>query len=132
MQVGRHDWTTHVEEGESYKVCAACGKLPRASRGKKQEGPYRDTFERRGQFRRSVVGHTKTEPLTRPLQRARAGRGKRPRRSARRPALSKVLALQVELCSPGLIASCAWGTLAAFGLSAGVLAAGPVQPVYSP
>jgi hypothetical protein len=43
-RLGRHDWTTHVEEGESYKVCAACGKLPRGSRGKKQEGPYRDTF----------------------------------------------------------------------------------------
>ena len=29
-RLGRHDWTTHVEEGESYKVCAACGKSPRA------------------------------------------------------------------------------------------------------
>ena len=28
-RLGRHDWTTHVEEGESYKVCAACGKSPR-------------------------------------------------------------------------------------------------------
>jgi hypothetical protein len=27
--LGRHDWTTHVEDGESYKVCAACGKSPR-------------------------------------------------------------------------------------------------------
>ena len=43
-RLGRHDWTTHVEEGESYKVCANCGKTPRAPRGKKQEGPYRDTF----------------------------------------------------------------------------------------
>jgi hypothetical protein len=43
-RLGRHDWTTRVEEGESYKVCANCGKPPRASRGKKQEGPYRDTF----------------------------------------------------------------------------------------
>jgi hypothetical protein len=25
-RLGRHDWTTRVEEGESYKVCAACGK----------------------------------------------------------------------------------------------------------
>jgi hypothetical protein len=31
-RLGRHDWTTHVEEGESYKVCAACGKLPREPR----------------------------------------------------------------------------------------------------
>jgi hypothetical protein len=43
----------------------------------------------------------------------------------------RVLALQVELCLPRLIASCAWGTLAAYGLSAEVLAAGPVHPVYS-
>jgi hypothetical protein len=27
-RLGRHDWTTHVEGGESYKVCAACGKTP--------------------------------------------------------------------------------------------------------
>jgi hypothetical protein len=26
--LGRHDWVTHVERGESYKVCAACGKTP--------------------------------------------------------------------------------------------------------
>jgi hypothetical protein len=25
-KLGRHDWTTRVEEGESYKVCANCGK----------------------------------------------------------------------------------------------------------
>ena len=35
-RLGRHDWTTHVEEGESYKVCAACGKTPREPR---QPGP---------------------------------------------------------------------------------------------
>jgi hypothetical protein len=29
--LGRHDWTTRVEGGESYKVCTACGKTPRAS-----------------------------------------------------------------------------------------------------
>jgi hypothetical protein len=28
-RLGRHDWTTRVEEGESYQVCAACGKSPR-------------------------------------------------------------------------------------------------------
>jgi hypothetical protein len=28
-RLGRHDWTTRVEEGESYKVCAACGKSQR-------------------------------------------------------------------------------------------------------
>jgi hypothetical protein len=27
-RLGRHEWTTRVEEGESYKVCAACGKTP--------------------------------------------------------------------------------------------------------
>jgi hypothetical protein len=44
----------------------------------------------------------------------------------------KVLALQVELCSPRLIASRAEARRRPpFGLSAGVLAAGPVQPVYS-
>jgi hypothetical protein len=43
-RLGRHDWTTRVDEGESYKVCAYCGKTPRGSRGRKREGPYRDTF----------------------------------------------------------------------------------------
>lgn len=28
-RLGRHEWTTRVEGGESYKVCAACGKSPR-------------------------------------------------------------------------------------------------------
>jgi len=28
--VGLHAWTTRVEHGESYKVCSACGKTPRA------------------------------------------------------------------------------------------------------
>jgi hypothetical protein len=27
-RLGRHDWTTHVERGETYKVCAVCGKTP--------------------------------------------------------------------------------------------------------
>ena len=27
--VGRHALTTQVEQGESYKVCSACGKTPR-------------------------------------------------------------------------------------------------------
>jgi hypothetical protein len=31
-RLGRHEWTTRVEEGESYKVCAACGKSPKGSR----------------------------------------------------------------------------------------------------
>jgi hypothetical protein len=43
-RLGRHDWTTRADEGESYKVCAYCGKTPRGSRGRKREGPYRDTF----------------------------------------------------------------------------------------
>jgi hypothetical protein len=43
-RLGRHDWTTRVDEGESYKVCAYCGKTPRGSCGRKRESPYRDTF----------------------------------------------------------------------------------------
>ena len=31
-KLGRHEWTTRVEEGESYKVCAFCGKSPKGSR----------------------------------------------------------------------------------------------------
>ena len=31
-RLGRHEWTTRVEEGESYKVCASCGKSPKGSR----------------------------------------------------------------------------------------------------
>jgi hypothetical protein len=31
-RLGRHDWTTRVEEGESYEVCASCGKSPKGSR----------------------------------------------------------------------------------------------------
>jgi hypothetical protein len=27
-RLGRHEWTTRVEAGENYKVCAACGKTP--------------------------------------------------------------------------------------------------------
>jgi len=30
-RLGRHEWTTRVEGGESYKVCASCGKLPPGS-----------------------------------------------------------------------------------------------------
>ena len=30
---GRHDLTTRVEQGESYKVCSNCGKTPRGVRG---------------------------------------------------------------------------------------------------
>ena len=26
-RLGRHRWTARVEEGETYKVCAHCGKL---------------------------------------------------------------------------------------------------------
>ena len=28
--VGRHSWTTRVEQGESYEVCSNCGKTPRS------------------------------------------------------------------------------------------------------
>jgi hypothetical protein len=27
-RLGRHEWTTRVEKGESYTVCAVCGKTP--------------------------------------------------------------------------------------------------------
>jgi hypothetical protein len=27
-RLGRHEWTTRVEGGENYKVCASCGKSP--------------------------------------------------------------------------------------------------------
>ena len=32
--LGRHRWANHVEKGESYVVCSACGKSP--------HGPDRD------------------------------------------------------------------------------------------
>jgi len=32
-RVGHHTWTSHVEGGETYKVCSVCGKTPRQSRG---------------------------------------------------------------------------------------------------
>jgi hypothetical protein len=35
--LGRHTWTTHVERGDEYNVCARCGKVPR-------EPPTPDTF----------------------------------------------------------------------------------------
>jgi hypothetical protein len=31
-RLGRHEWTARVEEDESYKVCASCGKSPKGSR----------------------------------------------------------------------------------------------------
>jgi hypothetical protein len=51
-------------------------------------------------------------------------------RLAARPS-QRWLALQVELCSPRLIASRVETHRRPFGLSAGVMAAGPVQPLYS-
>ncbi len=36
-RLGRHEWTSHVEEGESYKVCASCGKTPQGSRRSESE-----------------------------------------------------------------------------------------------
>jgi len=30
--VGRHRWTTVIERGESYRVCSACGKIPKGPR----------------------------------------------------------------------------------------------------
>ena len=45
--LGRHTWTNHVEKGESYKVCSACGKAPRGQTGD-IEGPPHDYFGWRG------------------------------------------------------------------------------------
>jgi hypothetical protein len=42
-----------------------------------------------------------------------------------------MLALQVELCLPRLLASCAEGTLAASGLRPGFWPAGPVGQAYA-
>lgn len=33
---GRHCWTTHIEAGESYKVCEVCGTIPKVPRS----GPH--------------------------------------------------------------------------------------------
>ena len=27
--VGRHNWKTVTQQGDSYRVCSACGKIPR-------------------------------------------------------------------------------------------------------
>lgn len=43
-RVGRHDWTTRVEEGESYKVCAACGKSPPDSRRPGQDSERKNVI----------------------------------------------------------------------------------------
>ena len=31
--MGRHEWTSRVEPGVTYEVCARCGKEPRRRRG---------------------------------------------------------------------------------------------------
>ena len=31
--VGRHNWTTVAEQGESYRMCSACGKIPKDPTG---------------------------------------------------------------------------------------------------
>ena len=38
--LGRHTWANHVEEGESYKVCSACGTTPRGPMGDIQGPPH--------------------------------------------------------------------------------------------
>jgi hypothetical protein len=40
--LGRHAWTIYVEGGESYKVCAACGKSPREPGPPRQQGQQPD------------------------------------------------------------------------------------------
>jgi hypothetical protein len=42
-RLGRHTWTTHVEQGESYTVCSGCGKTPSRPKGN-IEGPPHDYF----------------------------------------------------------------------------------------
>jgi len=32
--LGRHTWETRVYQGDSFKVCAVCGKPPRGAGGK--------------------------------------------------------------------------------------------------
>jgi len=36
--IGRHEWTSRVEQGEAYKVCARCGSEPRRRRGESGYG----------------------------------------------------------------------------------------------
>lgn len=31
--VGRHNWTTETEQGQSYRVCSECGKIPKTPGG---------------------------------------------------------------------------------------------------
>ena len=31
--VGHHNWKTVTEQGESYRVCSACGKIPKDQTG---------------------------------------------------------------------------------------------------
>jgi hypothetical protein len=47
-RLGRHDWTTRVEGGEEYKVCAACRKSPKDSRRPGSESEERDHFDSAG------------------------------------------------------------------------------------
>ena len=35
--LGRHEWTTRLEQGQSYTVCASCGSEPRRRRGNHRE-----------------------------------------------------------------------------------------------
>ena len=35
--LGRHRWVTHVEQGESFRLCARCGKPPRGTSGQISE-----------------------------------------------------------------------------------------------
>jgi hypothetical protein len=48
--IGRHEWTSRVEQGEQYEVCARCGKEPRRRRGaagygRKDDPAYTGTAE---------------------------------------------------------------------------------------
>jgi hypothetical protein len=39
--IGRHEWTSRVEQGERYKVCTRCGAEPRRPRGEEGRGTGR-------------------------------------------------------------------------------------------
>jgi hypothetical protein len=43
--IGRHRWETHVEQGESYTVSSACGKIPNPPRSGPRGTPVVDTTE---------------------------------------------------------------------------------------
>ena len=47
--LGRHVWTTRVEQGEAFQVCSECGRPPR-DRTKGPENPPHDRHLQPGQY----------------------------------------------------------------------------------